>query len=83
MQRGGVSREDAVTIQLTGDEALVLLDWVGRFNENGDGTFLDHAEQRVLWRVEGSLEQVLVAPFAGNYLELLSQARDRVRSSED
>ena len=26
--------EKAVTIQLTGDEALVLFDWIGRFNEN-------------------------------------------------
>jgi hypothetical protein len=78
-----LSREDAVTIHLTGDEALVLHDWIGRFNENGDSTFQDQAEQRVLWIIEGRLEKALVAPFAGNYGELLSQARDRVRPSED
>lgn len=74
--------EEAVTIQLTGDQALVLFDWIGRFNENGDGTFLDQAEQKVLWIIEGRLEKSLVAPF-GQYDELLSQARDRVRDSED
>jgi hypothetical protein len=83
VQRGGSSREDAVTIQLSGDEALVLFDWIGRFNENGESTFHDQAEERVLWIIEGSLEKVLVAPFAGNYRELLSQARDRLRYSED
>ena len=83
VQRGGFSREDAVTIQLTGDEALVLHDWIGRFNENGDSTFHDQAEQRTLWTIEGRLEKVLVAPFASNYRELLSEARYRVRDSEE
>jgi prepilin signal peptidase PulO-like enzyme (type II secretory pathway) len=75
--------EEAVTIQLTGDEALVLFDWIGKFNENGDGAFRDQAEQKVLWIIEGRLEKVMVAPFAGNYVELLARARDRVRDSED
>jgi prepilin signal peptidase PulO-like enzyme (type II secretory pathway) len=75
--------EQAVTVQLTGDEALVLFDWIGRFNENGDGAFRDQAEQRVLWDIEARLEKALVAPFAASYGELLAQARDRVRDSED
>ena len=75
--------EEAVNIQLTGDEALVLFDWIGRFNENGDGAFRDQAEQRVLWDLEARLEKVLVAPFAGNYGDLLAQARDRVSDSEE
>ena len=74
--------EDSVTIQLSGDEALVLFDWIGRFNENGDATFRDQAEERVLWNIEAMLEKSLVAPF-GDYLDLLAQARDRVRDSED
>ena len=74
--------EDAVALQLSGDEALVLFDWIGRFNENGDGTFRDQAEQRVLWNIEARLERSLVAPF-GDYSVLLAEARDRVRDSEE
>ena len=42
----------------------------------------DQAEQRVLWDLTCILEQTLVQPFAANYKELLSQARDRVRDDE-
>lgn len=73
--------EAAVTLHLTGDEALVLFDWIRRFNESGDGTLHDQAEQRVLWDIEAMLEKSLVAPF-GSYIDLLAQARDRVRDSE-
>jgi hypothetical protein len=74
--------KEPVTIQLTGDEALVLFDWIGRFNEDGDGTFRDQAEQRVLWNIEARLEKSLVSPF-DDYHDLLARARDRVRDSED
>jgi hypothetical protein len=74
---------DAVTIQLTPDEALVVFDWLSRFNESGDGTFHDQAEQRVLWDIEGALESNLVAPLDPQYERLLAQARGRVRDAED
>jgi hypothetical protein len=74
---------DAVAIQLSPDEALVLFDWLSRFNESGDGTFRDQAEQRVLWDMHGALESNLVAPLDPQYERLLAQARDRVRDAED
>ena len=78
----GAVPEEAVSIHLTGDQALVLFDWITRFDETGDPTFVDQAEQTLLWIIEGSLEKALVAPFAANYLELVAQARDRVRDPE-
>ena len=70
---------DTVTIQLTPDEALVMFDWLSRFNESGDGTFRDQAEQRVLWDVHAALESSLVAPLDPQYDQLLAAARDQVR----
>jgi hypothetical protein len=41
--------DSKVTIELTNDEALVLFDWIARFNKSeNDSTFPDQAEQRVL-----------------------------------
>ena len=74
--------EDLVRIELTGDEALVLFEFLERFSESGKLVLEDQAEQRVLWDLTCILEQKLVQPFALNYEELLSQARDRVRDDE-
>lgn len=73
-----------IQILLTLDEAIVLGEFLGRFNktEHAD-LFEDQAEQRVLWDLEASLEEQLVEPFAENYAELLAAARTRVRDSEE
>ena len=70
---------ERVQIDLTGDEALVLFEWVSRFNKREDVEFEDQAEQRVLWDVEASLEAALVEPFRSEYVQLLAAARARVR----
>ena len=72
--------EQSVTVTLTGDEALVLFDWLARTSEAGEPVpFVDQAEQRVLWDLECTLESVLVQPFADHYAALLDAARDAVR----
>ena len=78
-----MANEDLVRIELTGDEALVLFDFLERFSESNKLELEDQAEQRVLWDLTCILERELAQPFAANYVELLSQARDRVRDSED
>lgn len=70
---------ERVQIELTGDAALVLFEWVSRFNKREDVEFEDQAEQRVLWDVEASLEAALAEPFSGDYDRLLADARERVR----
>lgn len=68
---------EPVRIELSQDEALVLFDWLCRFNDRTDIDFTDQAEQRILWDIECSLESVLVAPLLDNYESLLAQARKR------
>lgn len=72
---------ERVQIDLTGDEALVLFEWVTRLNKREDVEFEDQAEQRVLWDVEASLEATLVEPFSGDYDQQLAEARKRVRDA--
>ena len=75
--------EDWVTIRLTKDEAIVLFEFLGRFNERDrDALFEDQAEQRVLWDIECILEKRLAEPFRADYPEIVRRARERVRDEE-
>jgi len=71
---------DTILLELTKEESIVLFDWLSRFNENENlDLFRDQAEERVLWDMEASLEQVISEIFNSNYAEILSQAREQVR----
>lgn len=74
---------EQVGIELSRDEALVLYEWVRRFNMREDVDFEDQAEERVLWDIEASLESALDEPFGDGYTDLLAVARDRVRDSNE
>ncbi len=72
--------ENSVTITLSGDEALVLFDWLARTSDRGaPAPFVDQAEQRVLLDLEAVLERSLVAVLRPDYSFLLSEARRAVR----
>ena len=71
-----------VSIELTADEALVLFDWLARFNQGDKSTFEDIAEQRVLFDLESKLESSLALPFDPNYKGLLAKARNRLRDAD-
>lgn len=70
---------EEVTLRLSRDEALVLFEWIHRFNSEEGHRFEDQSEQRVLWNLEASLESTLVEPFKPEYGEILAAARSRVR----
>lgn len=70
---------DDVNLTLSRDEAVVLFEWLHRFNSKEGHRFEDQAEQRVLWNLEASLESTLVEPFKPEYREILATARSRVR----
>jgi len=74
--------QDSVQLSLSKDEALVLFEWLNRFNKS-DTSFEDQAEQRVLWNLEAQLESSLVEPLEPDYLEKLESARARVRDSNE
>ena len=71
--------EQAITVELTEDQALIFFDWLVRFNERDEENFEDKAEERVLWDLESSLEEQLAATLAADYQSRLSAARDAVR----
>lgn len=74
---------EKVLLELSRDEAIVLFDWLSRFNRSANESFSDQAEQRVLWDLEAALESHLAEPFAENYDEVLAAARSRVRDSQE
>lgn len=65
-----------VTLQLSGDEALVLFEWLAKLDEAK--LVEGEAERRVLWKVEGSLERLLGEPLAKDYDDLVERARQRI-----
>lgn len=67
---------DPITIELTGDEALVLFEWLSQLDAAKLG--VGEAEERVLWKIEAVLEKSLVEPFAKNYAALVERARQRI-----
>ena len=69
----------SVTIELTSEAALVLYDWLTRFNQREETAFADQAEERVLFDLEALLEKALVAPLQSDYAVLVAQARAHVR----
>ena len=74
-----------VTVKLSSDEALVLFELLHRWEdadwyENAD---LLPGERTVLWALSGRLETQLVEPFDPGYLDLVDQARERLRELRD
>ena len=52
-----------VELQLSRDEALVLFEYLRRCDDDNSLVFIDQAEERALWNLEGKIEQQLVELF--------------------
>lgn len=80
----GISIGDpkSIAIELTNKEALVLFEFLRRLDDEGNYSFADQAEERVLWTIEGILEKQLVEILSPEYNRLLKEAREQVRDSE-
>jgi hypothetical protein len=75
--------EQYLALKLTRNEAIVLFEWLHRFNTaEADHGFEDQAEQRVLWDMEATLESTLTEPFDPDYQQILVAARAKVRDGE-
>ena len=80
---GSSDMDDAkFKIEVSRDEALVLFALLKRVVDGEELSYVDQAEQRVIWDLESSLESLLLEPLDGNYEELLRDARDRIRDVE-
>ena len=73
---------EKITIELTNKEALVLFEFLRRFDDEDTHSFADQAEQRVLWDIQCILEKQLVEILSPDYLRLLKEAREQVRDPE-
>lgn len=70
---------DGILIKLNKDEALVLLDWLYRFNEGDHSKFIQHqSENRILFDLESILERNVNEVLSNNYLDSLTKARKNI-----
>jgi hypothetical protein len=72
-----------ISLEMSEDEAIVLFELLARFDESEALSIAHVAEERMLWDISGSLEKLLVAPFASNYRDLLTRARDSYRYEDE
>lgn len=73
---------DEVKLNLTQDEALVLLEFLTRFSDQQTLKIEHQAEARTLWNLQCILESALTEPLQSNYAELLESARHKVEDKE-
>ena len=72
--------ENEIQINLTKDEALVLFEFLSGFNQmRHNAIFEDQAEQKALWTIEKQLERILAEPFRPDYLDIIKEARNRLK----
>lgn len=76
-------QNQGIEIKLTGDEALVLFEFLSRFDESQALEIVDQSEERVLWNLHGDLQKKLVEPFKSDYRDLLRSARNRLRDIQN
>ena len=78
-----MAENEVINIKLTKDEALILFDFLARFNktEHSD-IFEDQSEEKVLWIIEGQLEKQLAEPFKPEYKDIITKARNKIRDEE-
>ena len=74
--------DEDVKLELSRDEALVLYDFLSRFNREKSLRIEDQAEEEVLNSILCDLESALAEPFRKDYDSLLERARERVRYAE-
>lgn len=78
-----VNVDKSLNLTTTKDEALVLFEFLARFNETEHSDiFEDQAEQKTLWVLQGQLEKQLAEPFKSDYKDIIKKARNRIRDEE-
>jgi hypothetical protein len=73
---------EKITVELTNKEAIVLFEFLCRFDDENNYSFADQAEQRVLWDIQCVLEKQLVEIMSPDYRRFLKEAREQVRDPE-
>ena len=76
-----VNNNDKVALTLSRNEALVLYDFLARFEDSDTLSIQDQAESRVLWNICSDLERSIAELLTADYFALLQEARDKIRDS--
>ena len=67
-----------ITMEFNRAEALILYDWLARFNDIQQ-VKLDEFEKQVLFNAESQLEALLSETVKANYKTAIKHARDQLR----
>ena len=70
--------EPQFQLSLSQDEALVLFEFLARFEQSGELSFAHPSEFLALQAVSGQLERELVQPFQSGFQAQLEAARQRL-----
>lgn len=70
-----------ITLELSEDEALVLFEWLSRFEDGRDESVPITADVLIAWSLQTQLEKCLNEPFEGNYSHRVARARSRIEAS--
>lgn len=76
-----VNSNDKIALTLSRNEALVLYDFLARFEDSDTLSIQDQAESRILWNLCSDLERSLTELLTADYFALLQEARDKIRDS--
>lgn len=76
-----VNSNDKIALTLSRNEALVLYDFLARFEDSDTLSIQDQAESRVLWNICSDLERSIAELLTADYFALLQEARDKIRDS--
>ena len=73
-----IKEKNDVLVKLSNVEALVLFDWISKFNAD-QVRIRDSSEEKVLFDLESVLEQQITDSFDEDYVEKLKVARDELK----
>ena len=72
-----------MSVRLTADEALVILDLLHRWEDDDRVSAPQHASEQVApWDLSALLERELREPFDPRYADLLADARSRLNPAD-
>ena len=72
-----------INLKLEKEEALVLFDFLTKFNEKEhENLFANQAEIKVLQILECTLEKILEEPFLSNYRTILEKAYNTINDAK-
>jgi hypothetical protein len=72
-----------ISINLTNDEALVLFDFLSRFDDSGKLAFAHSSEYLALQSISAQLDKTLIEPFQPDYTQSLERSRSIVSAGFD